>query len=88
MNGEPVLCYADQWTPVYQSASLGSLVITNLANASIQVRWRVFTASLPLYMQGFAGLGPGEQKTIVFGLPTPYARFEINVPVDAWFAAK
>jgi hypothetical protein len=48
----------------------------------VRIQWRAYTASLPFYVTGSSDIGPGEQKTIWFGTPTPYVQFEVNPPFD------
>lgn len=76
-------CPAGQWTPVYQGPSFGFVYVTNVMSIAVRVNWRAYTASPFWYSDGSTNIGPGEKKTIPFGIPTPYVQFEVKPAFDA-----
>jgi len=74
-------CPAGQWTAIYQAPSWGFVYVTNTGPVLVRVRWRAYTASPFWYSDGATDINSGEQKTVGFGIPTPYVQFEVN-PLD------
>lgn len=80
-------CQAGVWTTTHQTPSFGFVYLTNGMLEPIRFRWRAYTASPFWYSEGAVDINPSEQKTIGFGIPTPYVQFEVNSPVDAFVFA-
>ena len=83
MSSGGTFCPARQWTPIYQGPSFGFVYVTNVMTVPVRVNWRAYTASPFWYSDGSTDINPGEQKTIGFGIPTPYVQFEVNPPFDS-----
>ena len=79
MAGGSKFCPAGSWTPLYQGPSFGFVYVWsgNLdPNFPISIRWRAYSASLPVYDDGTATIKG--KTTVGFGLPTLYVQFEVQ----------
>ena len=81
MSGGGKLCPRGQWTTLYEGPSFGFVYAWNLSAGSQPVKWRAYTASPFWYSDGSANLVA--KTTVVFGIPTPYVKFQVNPPNDA-----
>jgi len=76
-------CQAGVWTTTHDMPSFGFVYLTNAMFEALTFQWRAYIAALPFYSEGAIEIPAGEQKTIIFGLPTAWVHFEVKSPIDA-----